>query len=115
MRSYEKIKNQKFSDENFKLKILLKNYFKSLNDIELENICEDIAIKFNENKQIEKLKNLKKIFFYKKQKDKFLLLNSFNKWKNLNINLNNNNNKDKDKDSIINSSYFEDRIKRKKS
>ena len=52
MKCYDKTKFEVFSDENFKLKNLLKNYFKSLNDGELGQVCEDIIIKFNENKLI---------------------------------------------------------------
>jgi hypothetical protein len=87
MRSYEKIKNDFVHDKDLKLSILLKTYFDNLSDAELIQVCEDIIIKFNENKQLEKLKNLKKLLIFKKQEDKRLLLKKFLCWKkNIGIN-----------------------------
>lgn len=101
MRSYEKIKNDYANDIDLKLIILLKTYFRNLSDLELTQICEDIVIKYNENKQLEKLKNLKKLVIFKKQQDIRLLLKKFFNWKknvfnknnsSSNLNCNNHNN-----------------------
>lgn len=82
MKSYElSKKDSKIKDSDLILTLLLKTYFKSLSDYELSQICEDIVVKFNENKQLEKLKNLKKFVFFKKQEDKLNILKYFKEWK----------------------------------
>jgi len=116
-------------DKELQLTLLLKTYFKSLSDSELTNICEDIVTKFNENKQLEKLKNLKKLLIFNKQETKRHLLKTFKEWRSKvtlmnfvdNTLLNRHNqlitNEDPNKnfalnDSRMNSSHMENRIKK---
>lgn len=127
MKSYELNKKDNEHNPDLKLALLLKTYFRSLSDMDLTLICEDVVIKFNENKQLEKLKNLKNIILFKKQEDKRFLLKSFIDWKskvNL-MRLNDNNRKNFGNQLIANeesnrmmnnsridSSYMESRIKK---
>jgi len=82
MKSIEINKKNFLEDPDSKLILLLKTYFKNLSDAELTHICEDIVIKYNENKQLEKLKNLKKLIIYKKKDEKKQLIQKFRDWKN---------------------------------
>lgn len=81
MKSYESIKKESYIDIDMKLKYLLKNYFKLLSDQDLAQICEDIVTKYSENRQLEKLKSLKKLFFVKKEQEKNFLVKNFIQWK----------------------------------
>ena len=130
MKSYELNKKDNVSgDKELQLTLLLKTYFKSLSDSELTNICEDIVTKFNENKQLEKLKNLKKLLIFNKQETKRQLLKTFKEWRSKvtlmnfvdNTLLNRHNqlitNEEPNKnfalnDSRMNSSHMENRIKK---
>jgi len=132
MKSYELNKKDNVKDSDFKLTLLLKTYFQSLSDHELTSICQDIVIKFNENKKLEKLKNLKKLILFKKQEDKKYLLKNFIDWRSkaylikfkdyaLNCKQNHRNINEEDckneyllNDSKINNSYMENSKKTRK-
>ena len=81
MKCYDMNKNDNIQDYNLKLTNLLKSYFRNLAENDLTYVCQDIVIKFNENKQLEKLKIIKKLFIYKKQENKNRLLKYFFNWK----------------------------------
>jgi len=81
MRSHELFKNDKYLNIKVYLKNILINYFKNLNEFDLTQLCENVVKKYIENKNLEKLKNLKILLNLKINQERILLLKQFKNWK----------------------------------